>query len=195
MASPQMCVYCFDSLVSYFDKSKGLPTPSFQDYSYPLFVTWQKVSKKSSEPQLRGCIGTFKARPIHAGLNEYALTSALQDRRFSPIAASEIPSLHCSVSLLTDFEEVESVWDWEIDLHGIWIDFVDPNGVGRNATYLPEVAGEQGWTKEEAIESLVRKSGYKGPVTDALLSSIRLTRYQSSKHSLTYAEYLSLKNK
>jgi len=93
---------------------------------------------------------------------------------------------------LTDFEEVDSVWDWEINVHGIWIDFVDSSGVSRSATYLPEVAGEQGWTKEEALESLVRKSGYKGALNQSLLASIKLTRYQSSKSSLTYAEYTSL---
>lgn len=195
MANREMCEYCFDSLVGYFDKSKDPPTPKFPDVSYPLFVTWHKESRKYGEPQLRGCIGTFKAKHIHAGLNEYAITSAIHDRRFSPVSASEIPSLHCSVSLLTNFEEVESVWDWEINVHGIWIDFVDPNGVSRNATYLPEVAGEQGWTKEEAIESLVRKSGYKGALTQSLLSSIRLTRYQSSKSELTYTEYIALKKK
>jgi len=194
MASQEMCVYCFDSLIAHFDKNKGPPTPQFPNASYPLFVTWHKAARKSSEPQLRGCIGTFKAKRIHDGLNEYALTSALNDRRFSPVTFSEIPQLHCSVSLLTDFEEVSSVWDWEINQHGIWIDFVDPAGVSRNGTYLPEVAGEQGWTKEEALESLVRKAGYKGALTQALISSIKMTRYQSSKHTLTYQEYLALNN-
>lgn len=48
--------------------------------------------------------------------------------------------------------------EWEIGLHGIIINFSDPyNGARLNATYLPEVAQEQGWTKLEALQSLVRK--------------------------------------
>eukprot|EP01112_Ceratiomyxa_fruticulosa_P021239 TRINITY_DN7403_c0_g4_i1.p1 TRINITY_DN7403_c0_g4~~TRINITY_DN7403_c0_g4_i1.p1 ORF type:complete len:198 (-),score=36.34 TRINITY_DN7403_c0_g4_i1:150-743(-) len=190
MATPEMCVYCFDTLIAHFDRT-AIPSPDFVNDSYPLFVTWNKESRRDT--QLRGCIGTFKARGLHHGLSEYALTSALNDRRFDPVSAGEIPQLHCSVSLLTNFEDVDSAFDWEVGTHGIWIDFTDPNGNDRNATYLPEVAGEQGWTKEEALESLVRKSGYKGRLTDDLIKQIKLTRYQSSKYSMSYKEYLDFK--
>ena len=38
-------------------------------YCYsPLFVTW-----KTSDQHLRGCIGTFSGRRLHAGLRDYAL--------------------------------------------------------------------------------------------------------------------------
>ena len=30
----------------------------------------------------------------------------------------------------------------------------------RSAVYLPDVIPEQGWTKAETVDSLVRKSGY-----------------------------------
>ena len=32
----------------------------------------------------------------------------------------------------------------------------------RSAVYLPDVIPEQGWTKAETVDSLVRKSGYTG---------------------------------
>lgn len=38
---------------------------------YPLFVTWNTLSKRG-EKSLRGCIGTFEARPLGDGLREYA---------------------------------------------------------------------------------------------------------------------------
>lgn len=41
---------------------------------YPLFVTWNTVSKNGSK-SLRGCIGTFEAQELSAGLRSYALTS------------------------------------------------------------------------------------------------------------------------
>ena len=59
-------------------------------------------------------------------------------------------------------------------------------GVSRSATYLPEIAEREGWSKLEAIESLVRKSGWDGVVTP---STLVCTRYQSTLSSMTYSTY------
>lgn len=48
-----------------------------------------------------------------------------------------------------------------------------------------------GWTKIEAIDSLVRKAGYNGVITEAVRRRINLTRYQSTLFSMHYSEYLS----
>lgn len=45
-----------------------------KDRQYPLFVTWNTLSK-SGHKSLRGCIGTFEAQELSAGLKSYALTS------------------------------------------------------------------------------------------------------------------------
>lgn len=116
--------------------------------------------------------------------------SAFQDRRFSPITSREVPWLSCGVSLLTDFEEGEDYLDWEIGKHGIWIEFINDHGHRRTATYLPEVMVEQGWSKLEAIHSLLRKGGFRGKITEQVCRSIKLTRYQSSKCEVSYQEYL-----
>jgi hypothetical protein len=53
------------------------------------------------------------------------------------------------------------------------------------------VAKEQGWTKEKAIESLLRKGGYRETkISQEFLDSIFLTRYQSLKAQVTYQDYL-----
>ena len=41
---------------------------------HPLFVTWNTVSSRGIK-SLRGCIGTFEAQKLSAGLKYYALTS------------------------------------------------------------------------------------------------------------------------
>jgi len=41
----------------------------------PLFVTWKKTSPSEEELRLRGCIGTFEAKPLDSGLKDYALTA------------------------------------------------------------------------------------------------------------------------
>jgi len=51
---------------------------------------------------------------LHSGLREYTLTSALKDSRFPPMTRDELPRLFCSVSLLTNFEDVCDYLDWEL---------------------------------------------------------------------------------
>lgn len=60
----------------------------------------------------------------------------------------------------------------------------------KTATYLPEVAAEQGWTKVEAINSLLRKGGYKDKITEHVRSTLKVTRYQSEKCILSYDQYV-----
>jgi uncharacterized protein (TIGR00296 family) len=194
MATQEMCIYCFDALFTHFHRAPAAH-PQFANDKYPLFVSWHKETKSRGEPVLRGCKGTFSPREIHKGLSEFALISALKDTRFDPVTAQEIPFLHCAVSLLTEFEMAADVFDWEIGTHGIILDF-EHSGKKLNATYLPEVAHEQGWTKMETLKSLARKAGYNGPVSERSLAEMNatITRYQSSKSKLTYREYLHYKN-
>ncbi|SCV71927.1 BQ2448_4621 [Microbotryum intermedium] len=58
-----------------------------------------------------------------------------------------------------------------------------------SATYLPDVAAEQGWTQLEAIDSVIRKSGYSGRITQEIRNSLRLARYQSKKVHVTWEEW------
>ncbi|GAB4836271.1 hypothetical protein Ancab_001186 [Ancistrocladus abbreviatus] len=189
-ANKEMAVYCFDALVAHYN-SEQAPPPAFEEGQHPLFVTWKKVLN-GGEPRLRGCIGTLEARHIINGFRDYALTSALRDRRFPPIQAKELPQLECTVSLLTDYETAANYLDWEIGKHGLIIEFTDPDiNVRRSATYLPEVAAHEGWTKTEAIDSLMRKAGYNGIITESLRKRIRTTRYQSTLFSMHYNEYVT----
>ncbi|CAI2182140.1 13016_t:CDS:2 [Funneliformis geosporum] len=187
VASIEHCVYCFDVLVAYLEGRKPLE-PEFENLQFPLFVSWNIVHH--GQTRLRGCIGNFEPLSLHSGLKEYAITSAIHDRRFSPITIRELSHLTCGVSLLTNFEDAEDYLDWEIGVHGIWMEFVDDHNRRRTATFLPEVAEEQGWTKEETIDSCLRKSGFNGRITDRIRSRIVLTRYQSVKCIITYQEYL-----
>jgi len=157
---------------------------NFTNDAYPLFVTW----KIGSDKRLRGCIGTFSAINLHVGLRKYALTSALEDSRFNPVTKDELPRLHCSVSILTDFEEAGNHLDWQIGTHGIRIEF-NENGHEKTATYLPEIALDQGWDRLQTIDSLLRKGGFQGQITSDVRHSIKLTRYRSEKVALSYSEY------
>jgi len=183
---PEMAFYCFDVIFSQLHRTETSIKPQFTNDEFPLFVTWQ-IGK---DRNLRGCIGTFSAMNLHAGLKEYAITSAFKDTRFTPITAEELSKLSVTVSILRHFEDADHHLDWEIGLHGIRIEFhVDNSRSKRSATYLPEVASEQGWDHTQAIDSLLRKGGFKGVVTPEVRNSIKLVRYQSEKVSVSWQDY------
>mmetsp|Transcript_3625 Transcript_3625/g.5581 ORF Transcript_3625/g.5581 Transcript_3625/m.5581 type:complete len:111 (-) Transcript_3625:198-530(-) len=104
------------------------------------------------------------------------------------MAQKEIPSLAVNTSFLTNFEDGKNCYDWTIGLHGITIKF-DGSYDNYSATYLPEVCKEQGWNKNVCLETLIRKSGYRGRISEHLFERIQLTRYQSVKAKMTYDEY------
>ncbi|KAF3931711.1 hypothetical protein ABW19_dt0205250 [Dactylella cylindrospora] len=157
---------------------------------YPLFVTWNLV--KSGGKQLRGCIGTFEPHELEEGLRTYALTSAFDDTRFSPIEAKELSSLECGVSILTDFEPASNPFDWTLGTHGLRISFVY-HGRRMGATYLPDVPAEQGWTQEETLISLMRKAGWGGRSSEwRKVSNLQVTRYKGTKESVSWGEYREL---
>lgn len=94
-----------------------------------------------------------------------------------------------SISLLTNFERTrKGVYDWNIGQHGLIIDF-RVSGRSYSATYLPEVCAEQRWTKAECIESLMRKAGYNGYISEEILDGVKVTRYESTKFSMHYKDY------
>lgn len=185
------CAYCFDTVTSKFQNGVRLvePTP-IDELSCPLFVTFNLA--RQGKWELRGCIGTFSPQPLLQGLKSYAATSAFRDRRFDPVTAAELPHLQVCVSLLTNFEPADHAHDWLVGKHGITIEFPH-HGRDWNATYLPEIAAEQEWDQQRTIQQLVRKSGCQAQVTPALLESISVTRYQSSKCKLTYTDYLQMR--
>ena len=153
-------------------------------------MTWETAADK----RLRGCIGTLTPRHLHGGLREYALHSGTRDGRFPPIERAELTSLACKLSLLLSYERARDFLDWDISVHGVTIEFEDENEYGeastRSATYLPGVVEEQGWSKEEALASLMRKAGYGGVASSDKLRSLAVTRYRSSAARVTYDEYV-----
>uniref|UniRef100_A0A7S2XXU3 AMMECR1 domain-containing protein n=1 Tax=Fibrocapsa japonica TaxID=94617 RepID=A0A7S2XXU3_9STRA len=195
-ATEEMAAYCFDVLIACL-KGMEAAAPSFDTSPQcPLFVTWhtQRYSRNGQveRKNLRGCIGTLSAKPI-SSLQDYTYSSAFRDSRFSPIALVEVPSLHCAVSLLVNYQQATHLQDWEIGVHGILIHF-SVGGVEYSGTYLPEVAKEQGWNHMEAIESLIRKAGYRRTITKQVLESVSVTRYQSSKTGVDYRQYCAMRN-
>ena len=82
--------------------------------------------------------------------------------------------------------------DWELGTHGIRISFSYKHR-RLGATYLPDVAVEQGWSMEETLESLMRKAGWGGRPSSKEpwdeVKDFRVVRYKGLKASASYGEW------
>ncbi len=105
------------------------------------------VTLHTAEGQLRGCIGRFQPEiPLFKVVKEMAISAALNDYRFSPVKAEEIPSLDIEISVLTPLKKINSIDELQLGKDGIYI-----RNDGRSGTFLPQVAESTGWSKEEFL--------------------------------------------
>ncbi|KAL0229572.1 hypothetical protein GEMRC1_014189 [Eukaryota sp. GEM-RC1] len=86
-----------------------------------------------------------------------------------------------------NYEDANDCFDWEVGKHGIIIEF-SVGKVQYHATFLPEVAAEQNWTKRDTLRQLIAKSGYFGHAED-VYDDIKLVRYESVKLGCTYDDW------
>ena len=97
--------------------------------------------------RLRGCIGHFgEDTPLHEMVAEMARAAAFEDPRFMPVTRDELGDLDIEISVLTPMRRIHSLDEFELHRHGIYI----RKGY-RSGTFLPQVADEVNWTKEEFV--------------------------------------------
>lgn len=97
--------------------------------------------------QLRGCIGHFgEDHPLYAIVAEMARSAAFEDPRFIPLRREELDDIDIEISVLTPMRRIHSLDEFQLHRHGIYI----RRGY-RSGTFLPQVADEVNWTKEEFV--------------------------------------------
>ena len=97
--------------------------------------------------RLRGCIGHFgEDVPLHEIVAEMARAAAFEDPRFSPVQREELDDIDIEISVLTPMRRIQSLDEFQLHRHGIYI----RKGY-RSGTFLPQVADEVNWTKEEFV--------------------------------------------
>lgn len=102
----------------------------------------------TNQGRLRGCIGTFQPRkPLAEQIIEMGAAAARDSRFvFDPITAAELPKLTVGVSVLSELQPIDDPLNIELGVHGIYIIRGPAAGC-----FLPEVATETGWSKEEFL--------------------------------------------
>jgi len=99
--------------------------------------------------RLRGCIGQFTSDiPLIKLVAEMAKASAAGDPRFiaDPITAGELEQLEVEISVLSPLKRTNEPLSLRLGIDGIYI-----KRGGASGCFLPQVATETGWSKEEFL--------------------------------------------
>ena len=126
---------------------KTVPKPKSDDPELNVpcgcFVTLK------NQGRLRGCIGQFTSdSPLIELVSEMAKASATSDPRFfsDPIRPNELEKLDIEISVLSPLQRTEDPLSLRLGVDGIYI-----KRGGLSGCFLPQVATETGWSKEEFL--------------------------------------------
>lgn len=97
--------------------------------------------------RLRGCIGHFgEDHMLGEIVAQMARAAAFEDPRFDSVRQSELEDIDIEISVLTPMRRIKSLDEFVLGKHGIYI-----RKGWRSGTYLPQVADEVNWSKEEFV--------------------------------------------
>lgn len=126
---------------------KPIPAPSCSDPALAelcgCFVTLKNGDN------LRGCIGQFEAdQPLYETVARMAVSAARHDPRFTHnrIRPTELRQLYIDISVLTPMQKTDDPLSLRLGIDGIYI-----TDGRRSGCFLPQVATETGWSKEEFL--------------------------------------------
>ena len=116
-----------------------------------------------TDGNLRGCLGRFESdQSLWKTVQIMARAAATEDPRFAGrrITPQEMDDLTIEISVLSPMQEIDDPLDLELGTHGIYV----KKGF-RTGCFLPQVAEETGWDKEEFLAHCC--SGKAGLSSDA----------------------------
>lgn len=109
----------------------------------------------TQDGELRGCMGSIDFdRPLWENLVDAAISAALRDPRFPPLAADELTAIRLEVSVLERPVELADPAGFDPMVHGIIVE----KG-WRRALLLPKVAQERGWDAGTTLAAVCLKAG------------------------------------
>ncbi|MCM8791637.1 MAG: AmmeMemoRadiSam system protein B [Candidatus Omnitrophica bacterium] len=100
--------------------------------------------------QLRGCIGNIIGdKPLYLTVRDMAIESAVGDPRFAPLDLEELKEVEIEISVLSPLKKVDDPQEIILGKHGVMV----RKGF-RSGVFLPQVATETDWSKEEFLSYL-----------------------------------------
>jgi MEMO1 family protein len=138
--------------IEQYIKSNKTPNLIATDFSDMLKTPCGAFVTLKENGALKGCIGRFTAEePLYKVIQEMAIASSTQDNRFPPVNLKEIDKISIEISVLSPMKKIKSIDEITLGRDGIYIKKGNLSG-----TFLPQVATETGWSKEDFLGHCAR---------------------------------------
>lgn len=119
--------------------------------------------------KLRGCIGyIITQKPLFETIVEAAKHSAFGDPRFDELSRDEVDKIEIEISVLSQFEPINSYDEIEVGKHGLLLE------EGGRAVLLPQVATEQNYNRAQFLAALCHKAGLYGDYWKERILNIKI---------------------
>jgi AmmeMemoRadiSam system protein A len=108
------------------------------------FVTLNK------DKELRGCIGNLIGKnPLYLTVRDMAVEAAQSDPRFPPLRLEELKDIDIEISVLSPMRKIDNPDKIRLGIDGVLVRKGFKSGV-----FLPQVATETGWKRDEFLSNL-----------------------------------------
>jgi AmmeMemoRadiSam system protein B/AmmeMemoRadiSam system protein A len=105
--------------------------------------------------ELRGCIGYITPmKSLAETVRDVAAYAALEDSRFKPVTAQELPLLEYEISVMSPLRRVLDIKEIKVGKHGLIMKQGDIEGI-----LLPQVPVEEHWNRDTFIQETCLKAG------------------------------------
>ncbi|MCX5632423.1 MAG: AmmeMemoRadiSam system protein B [Phycisphaerae bacterium] len=150
----QLLDFARKSIVYFLDKHE-MPDVPDSNISERLKEPRAAFVTLKENNQLRGCIGDiFPRQPLYKSVISNAVNAAVEDPRFYPVGKNELKDITIEISALTAPKPIASYQEIRIGIDGVVL-----KKSGYSAVFLPQVAPEQKWSREEMLNNLSLKAG------------------------------------
>ena len=141
-----------DTIEAYLKHKKVLE----QRVSDPELISFRGVFVSlHKRHQLRGCIGYIQPiEPLYEAVIKMAIAASTQDWRFQTVTLEELKDITIEITILSELTPIQNISQIEIGTHGVQLTIGN-----HSAVFLPQVAREQGWDREEMLQHLCLKAG------------------------------------
>ncbi|MFH0880651.1 MAG: AmmeMemoRadiSam system protein A [Lentisphaerota bacterium] len=129
--------------------------PQFRDATPEMLKPCGAFVTLHIKKQLRGCIGLIESnKSLVQTVYRMAQSAAFDDPRFSSLRRQELDLVDIEISALSTPMEISSYLGFQVGEHGVIL-----KKGSSQAVFLPQVALEQGWDREETLTHLAMKAG------------------------------------
>jgi AmmeMemoRadiSam system protein B/AmmeMemoRadiSam system protein A len=145
--------------ITTFLQNKKIPEPDPSKLDDNLKEkTGAFVTLHTNDGKLQGCIGHLKGDlPLYRVIQRMAVAAATEDKRFNPLTLAEINNINIEISVLTPMKHITGPEEYDPSKQGIYMKKGHANG-----TFLPQVAAQTNWSKEELLGHCARDKAHIG---------------------------------